>query len=85
MQRSALTLTMMLASTQVERLRAKVNLDYRHEIKDFHGALLSSRPIKRRTGVKVEGRKSIAEQKPETVELARKLARTAQGWQALAA
>jgi len=30
---------------------------------------------KRRTGVKVEGRRSIAEEKPETVELARKLAR----------
>jgi hypothetical protein len=30
---------------------------------------------KRCTGAKVEGRKSIAETKPETVELARKLAR----------
>jgi hypothetical protein len=35
-----------------------------------------ARDRKRRMGVKVEGRKSIAEQRPETVELARKLARS---------
>ncbi|WP_354095908.1 recombinase family protein [Bradyrhizobium sp. RT10b] len=37
--------------------------------------LRGARDRKRRTGVKVEGRKSIAERAPETVELARKLAR----------
>ena len=37
--------------------------------------LRGARDRKRRTGVKVEGRKSIAEDKPETVEFARKLAR----------
>nr|WP_074124955.1 hypothetical protein [Bradyrhizobium sp. NAS96.2] len=37
--------------------------------------LKGARDRKRRTGVKVEGRKSIAEQKPETVKMARKLAR----------
>ncbi|OAF18778.1 hypothetical protein [Bradyrhizobium neotropicale] len=37
--------------------------------------LRGARDRKRRTGVKVEGRKSIAEQKPETVEMARKLSR----------
>lgn len=49
-------------------------------ISEFEKAMLvaklkGARDRKRRTGVKVEGRKSIAEQKPETVELARKLAR----------
>lgn len=34
-----------------------------------------ARDRKRRTGVKVEGRKSIGEERPETVELARRLAR----------
>jgi hypothetical protein len=34
-----------------------------------------ARDRKRRAGVKVEGRKSIAEEKPQTIELARKLAR----------
>lgn len=38
--------------------------------------LRGARDRKRRTGVKVEGRKSIAEQKPKTVALARKLARS---------
>jgi hypothetical protein len=33
------------------------------------------RDRKRRTGVKVEGGKSIGETKPETIEMARKLAR----------
>jgi len=37
--------------------------------------LKGARDRKRRAGVKVEGRKSIAETKPVTVELARKLAR----------
>jgi DNA invertase Pin-like site-specific DNA recombinase len=37
--------------------------------------LKGARDRKRRAGLKVEGRKSIAEQRPETVELARKLAR----------
>jgi DNA invertase Pin-like site-specific DNA recombinase len=37
--------------------------------------LKGARDRKRRAGEKVEGRKSIAETKPETVELARKLAR----------
>jgi DNA invertase Pin-like site-specific DNA recombinase len=37
--------------------------------------LRGARDRKRRTGVKVEGRKSIAETKPETIEMARKLAR----------
>jgi DNA invertase Pin-like site-specific DNA recombinase len=37
--------------------------------------LKGARDRKRRGGVKVEGRKSIAEQRPETIELARKLAR----------
>lgn len=49
-------------------------------ISEFEKAMLvaklkGARDRKRRTGVKVEGRKSIAEQKPETVEMARKLAR----------
>jgi hypothetical protein len=37
--------------------------------------LRGARDRKRRAGAKVEGRKSIAEQRPETVELARRLAR----------
>ena len=37
--------------------------------------LKGARDRKRRAGLKVEGRKSIAEQRPATVELARKLAR----------
>jgi hypothetical protein len=37
--------------------------------------LRGARDRKRRAGVKVEGRKAIAEQRPETVELARRLAR----------
>jgi hypothetical protein len=37
--------------------------------------LKGARDRKRRAGVKVEGRKSIAEQRPETIELARRLAR----------
>ena len=50
-------------------------------VSEFEKAMLvaklrGARDRKRRTGVKVEGRKSIAEEKPETVELARKLART---------
>jgi DNA invertase Pin-like site-specific DNA recombinase len=49
-------------------------------ISEFEKAMLvaklrGARDRKRRTGVKVEGRKSIAERKPQTVELARKLAR----------
>lgn len=49
-------------------------------ISEFEKAMLvaklkGARDRKRRTGVKVEGRKSIAELRPETVELARKLAR----------
>jgi DNA invertase Pin-like site-specific DNA recombinase len=49
-------------------------------ISEFEKAMLvaklrGARDRKRRTGVKVEGRKSIAEDKPETVELARRLAR----------
>lgn len=39
------------------------------------GKLKGARDRKRRTGVKVEGRKSIAELRPETIELARRLAR----------
>jgi DNA invertase Pin-like site-specific DNA recombinase len=50
-------------------------------ISEFEKAMLvaklrGARDRKRRTGVKVEGRKSIAEEKPETIELARRLART---------
>ena len=37
--------------------------------------LRGARDRKRRKGMKVEGRKSIAEKRPETIELARKLAR----------
>jgi hypothetical protein len=37
--------------------------------------LKGARDRKRRSGVKVEGRKSISEERPETVEYARKLAR----------
>ena len=49
-------------------------------ISEFEKAMLvaklrGARDRKRRTGVKVEGRKSIAEERPETVELARRLAR----------
>jgi DNA invertase Pin-like site-specific DNA recombinase len=49
-------------------------------ISEFEKAMLvaklkGARDRKRRTGVKVEGRKSIAEERPETVELAKKLAR----------
>ncbi|WP_338309427.1 recombinase family protein [Bradyrhizobium sp. TM233] len=50
-------------------------------VSEFEKAMLvaklkGARDRKRRTGLKVEGRKSIAEQRPETVELARKLARS---------
>jgi DNA invertase Pin-like site-specific DNA recombinase len=49
-------------------------------VSEFEKAMLvaklkGARDRKRRTGSKVEGRKSIAETKPEVVELARKLAR----------
>ncbi|WP_340672259.1 recombinase family protein [Bradyrhizobium ottawaense] len=49
-------------------------------ISEFEKAMLvaklkGARDRKRRSGVKVEGRKSIAEERPETVEFARKLAR----------
>jgi len=49
-------------------------------VSEFEKAMLvaklkGARDRKRRSGAKVEGRKSIAEQRPETVELARKLAR----------
>ena len=49
-------------------------------VSEFEKAMLvaklrGARDRKRHAGVKVEGRKSIAEQRPETVELARKLAR----------
>ncbi|MGY3123601.1 DNA invertase Pin-like site-specific DNA recombinase [Bradyrhizobium sp. S3.14.4] len=49
-------------------------------ISEFEKAMLvaklkGARDRKRRSGVKVEGRKSIAEQRPDTIELARKLAR----------
>jgi DNA invertase Pin-like site-specific DNA recombinase len=49
-------------------------------VSEFEKAMLvaklrGARDRKRRMGMKVEGRKSIAEEKPETVELARKLAR----------
>ncbi|UFS76035.1 recombinase family protein [Tardiphaga sp. 37S4] len=49
-------------------------------ISEFEKAMLvaklkGARDRKRRTGVKVEGRKSINEERPETVELARSLAR----------
>jgi DNA invertase Pin-like site-specific DNA recombinase len=50
-------------------------------VSEFEKAMLvaklkGARDRKRRMGVKVEGRKSIAEQSPETVEVARKLARS---------
>jgi DNA invertase Pin-like site-specific DNA recombinase len=50
-------------------------------VSEFEKAMLvaklkGARDRKRRAGVKVEGRKSIAEQRPETIELARRLART---------
>jgi DNA invertase Pin-like site-specific DNA recombinase len=49
-------------------------------ISEFEKAMLvaklrGARDRKRRKGAKVEGRKSLAEQRPETVELARRLAR----------
>ena len=49
-------------------------------VSEFEKAMLvaklrGARDRKRRAGAKVEGRKSIAEQRPETVELAHKLAR----------
>jgi DNA invertase Pin-like site-specific DNA recombinase len=49
-------------------------------VSEFEKAMLvaklrGARDRKRRMGIKVEGRKSIAEERPETVELARKLAR----------
>ncbi len=49
-------------------------------VSEFEKAMLvaklrGARERKRRTGVKVEGRKAIAETRPDTVELARKLAR----------
>lgn len=49
-------------------------------VSEFEKAMLvaklkGARDRKRRAGVKVEGRKSIAEQRPETIELARRLAR----------
>ena len=53
-------------------------------ISEFEKAMLvvklkGARDRKRRTGVKVEGRKSIGEERPETVELARRLARAGRG------
>ena len=50
-------------------------------VSEFEKAMLvaklkGARDRKRRMGVKVEGRKSIAETNPETVELARRLARS---------
>lgn len=50
-------------------------------VSEFEKAMLvaklkGARDRRRRMGVKVEGRKSIAETKPETVEMVRKLART---------
>jgi DNA invertase Pin-like site-specific DNA recombinase len=50
-------------------------------VSEFEKAMLvaklrGARDRKRRTGMKVEGRKSIAEERPETVQLARQLART---------
>src|SRR5215813_3116817 len=49
-------------------------------VSEFEKAMLvaklkGARDRKRRMGMKVEGRKSIAEQRPETIELARSLAR----------
>ena len=49
-------------------------------VSEFEKAMLvaklkGARDRKRRTGVKVEGRKSIAEKRPDTIELARQLAR----------
>jgi hypothetical protein len=49
-------------------------------VSEFEKAMLvaklrGARDCKRRGGLKVEGRKSIAEERPATVELARKLAR----------
>jgi DNA invertase Pin-like site-specific DNA recombinase len=53
-------------------------------VSEFEKAMLvaklrGARDRKRRSGVKVEGRKSIAELKPETVETARRLARKPKG------
>jgi DNA invertase Pin-like site-specific DNA recombinase len=50
-------------------------------VSEFEKAMLvaklkGARDRKRRTGIKVEGRKSIAEERPETVQLARSLARS---------
>jgi hypothetical protein len=53
MQRDALTSTMMLASTQVERPSCE---GAQHEIKDFHRAILSSGPI----GTKTVGEEILA-------------------------
>ena len=51
------------------------------ELTQFEKAMLvaklkGARDRKRRTGVKVEGRRTIAETRPEVIELARKLYRT---------
>lgn len=59
-------------------------------ISEFEKAMLvaklrGARDRKRRTGVKVEGRKSIAEARPDTVQLARHLARATKGRQAVPA
>jgi len=53
-------------------------------VSEFEKAMLvaklrGARERKRRTGIKVEGRKSIAETKPETIILAHKLARKPKG------
>jgi hypothetical protein len=53
-------------------------------VSEFEKAMLvaklrGARERKRRTGIKVEGRKSIAETKPETIALAHKLARKPKG------
>jgi DNA invertase Pin-like site-specific DNA recombinase len=53
-------------------------------VSEFEKAMLvaklrGARERKRRTGVKVEGRKALSETRPETIELARKLARKPKG------
>jgi hypothetical protein len=53
-------------------------------VSEFEKAMLvaklrGARERKRRSGIKVEGRKGIAETRPETIELARKLARKPKG------
>jgi len=53
-------------------------------VSEFEKAMLvaklrGARERKRRTGAKVEGRKALSETRPETVELARKLARKPKG------